>query len=379
MTSRAEEPTPDRPRRGDAGGGAGTAPRAQVIGTGLVGGSLGLALRARGWHVTGRDIDPERAAEALAGGAFDALGDDPDAGIVVVATPVAAVAGIARSVLGDPARPADVVVSDVSGVKTPVVAAIDHPRFIGGHPMAGSEQVGFGGADAELFTGATWVLTPTTGTDLSAFSRLQTMIGLLGADVVVLSPADHDRLVAVVSHVPHLVAATLMNAATSDAAEDAALLRLAAGGFRDMTRVAAGQPAIWPDVCADNAQAIVAALDHVLGDLAEIRRRVAEGDRAGLLDVLQRASTARRGLPARATRPERLAELRIPVPDREGVLAEITALAGGLGVNIYDIEIAHSAEGPRGVLMLLVGDVESARMRDAVVARGYRCTTQALS
>jgi prephenate dehydrogenase len=146
-----------------------------------------------------------------------------------------------------------------------------------------------------------------------------------------------------------------------------------------MTRVAAGHPGIWPDVCADNAGAIVAALDHVLADLSEMRDRVATADRAGLLEVLQQASTARRSLPARATRPERLAELRVPVPDREGVLAEITTLAGDLGINIYDIEIAHSAEGPRGVLMLVVDGDESAKLRDAVVARNYRCTVQVLS
>jgi prephenate dehydrogenase len=359
--------SPDRPRR------------ALVIGTGLIGGSLGLALRARGWHVTGRDADAERGGEALDHGALDAMGDDLQAEVAFVATPVASVAAIARDLLDDPTRRPDLVITDVSGVKAPVVSAVDHPRFIGGHPMAGSEQVGLSGADPELFTGATWVLTPTAGTDLDAFSRLQAVVTSLGADVVALAPADHDRLVAVVSHVPHLVAATLMNAAADDAEEDAALLRLAAGGFRDMTRVAAGQPAIWPDVCADNAGAIVAALDHVLTDLTAMRDQVADRDRAGLLDVLQRASTARRSLPARATRPERLAELRVPVPDREGVLAEITTLAGDLGINIYDIEIAHSAEGPRGVLTLVVDGADSARLREAVTGRGYRATVQLLT
>jgi prephenate dehydrogenase len=353
--------------------------RALVVGTGLIGGSLGLALRARGWHVTGSDADPARASDAVACGALDEVGDDPAAEVALVATPAGAVAGVARRLLDDPARRPDLVVSDVSGVKAPVVSAVAHPRFVGGHPMAGSEQVGLRGADPGLFTGATWVLTPTPDTDLDAYSRLQAVVTSLGADVVALSPDDHDRLVAVVSHVPHLVAATLMNAAAADAEADAALLRLAAGGFRDMTRVAAGHPAIWPDVCADNAGAIVAALDHVLADLAAMRERVAAGDRDGLLDVLERASTARRSLPARATRPERLAELRVPVPDRQGVLAEITAVAGDLGINIYDIEIAHSAEGPRGVLTLVVEESAGPRLRAAVDGRGYHCTVQVLS
>jgi prephenate dehydrogenase len=367
MTSRAEAPLLGEPRR------------AQLIGTGLIGGSVGLALRAHGWHVSGTDVDPDRAGRALAMGALDAVGDDLAAEIAIVATPAGEVPAVARRLLGDGARRADLVVTDVCGVKASVVAAVDHPRFIGGHPMAGSEQAGLDGADPELFTGAAWVLTPTAATDLDAFAAVQAMVGSLGADVVALSPADHDRLVAMVSHVPHLVAATLMNAAARGAEEDAALLRLAAGGFRDMTRVAAGQPGIWPDVCAENAEAITAALDLLLADLAEMRRAVAEGDRAGLLSVLERASAARRNLPARATRPERLAELRVPVPDRQGVLAEITALAADQVVNIYDIEIAHSAEGPRGVLVLVVDVADADGLRRAIVERGYRCTVQGLS
>ncbi|MGP8060566.1 MAG: prephenate dehydrogenase/arogenate dehydrogenase family protein [Acidimicrobiales bacterium] len=350
-----------------------------MVGTGLIGGSLGLALRARGWHVTGRDADPERARAALSMGALDAVGDERDAAVAFVATPLAAVADEARALLVDPARRADLAVSDVSGVKAPVVAAVDHPRFIGGHPMAGSEQAGLKGADADLFVGATWVLTPTATTDPGAYTTVQSVVGALGADVVALAPSDHDRLVAVVSHVPHLVAATLMNAASERAEHDAALLRLAAGGFRDMTRVAAGTPAIWPDVCADNAQAIVGTLDRLLGDLAAVRDLVASSDRAGLLEVLDRASAARRNLPARAARPENLAELRLAVPDREGVLAEITTLAGDLGTNIYDIEIAHSAEGPRGVLTLVVASADAARLRAAVGAAGYRATVQELA
>ncbi|MGH9089405.1 MAG: prephenate dehydrogenase/arogenate dehydrogenase family protein, partial [Acidimicrobiales bacterium] len=349
--------------------------RALVVGTGLIGGSLGLALRARGWRVSGWDADEERAKAAVDLGVLDAVGDDPEAEVAFVATPVAAAATLAGALLDRGHRP-DLVVTDVAGVKGPVVAQVDHARFVGGHPMAGSELLGLDGADPDLFAGAAWVLTPTPATDLGAFDRLQGVVASLGGDVVVLPPEDHDRLVAVVSHVPHLVAATLVNAATDDAVHDAALLRLAAGGFRDMTRVAAGHPGIWPDVCADNAAAIVVAFDHVLDELSAMRDRVAAGDRVGLLDALARASTARRHLPARGARPELLAELRIPVPDRLGVLDEITGLAAGLGANIYDIEIAHSAESARGVLLLVVADDDGPTLRDAVVARGYHCTVQ---
>ena len=358
---------------------SGARPRALVVGTGLIGGSIALSLRQRGWHVAGIDADEERMADALSAGVIDQAGDDLQAEIVFVATPATAVAGEVRRILATPGRRADAVVSDVSGVKTAIVEAADHPRFIGGHPMAGSEQIGLRGATPDLFEGAVWVLTPTTATDLNAFDRLQSVVAQLEADVLVLTPADHDRLVAVVSHVPHLVAAILMNAATEGAEQDGALLRLAAGGFRDMTRVAAGHPGIWPDICAENAGPIVDALDALVGELTAMRDRVAGRDRESIFGILQRASSARRNLPARMVRPDNLSELRIPVPDRHGVLAEITSLAANGGISIYDIEIAHSAEGPRGVLILVVDSAEAERLRDAIEAQGYHCSIEMLS
>jgi len=296
MTSPAEPGGPHGARETATDVAGAGSPRALVVGTGLIGGSLGLALRQRGWHVSGLDADAGRATAALAAGALDEIGEGLAAEVVFLATPVAIAAEIGQAVLADRRRPADVVVSDVGGVKTPITTALSDPRFVGGHPMAGSEQIGIDGAEADLFVGATWVLTPTATTDPGAYSRLSAVVASLGADVVALSPADHDRMVAVVSHVPHLVAATLMNAAATGAETDALLLRLAAGGFRDMTRVAAGHPGIWPDICSDNSTAIVAALDQLLGDLGTMRDRVATRDRAELFDVLERAARARRCL-----------------------------------------------------------------------------------
>jgi len=349
-------------------------PRAAIVGTGLIGSSIGLALRQRGWHVTGRDANGAVARQALERGALDAIGEDPGAVVTFVATPVGAVAAEVAAVLAQPGLRPDAAVTDVAGVKAPVVAGVTDARFVGGHPMAGSEQVGVAGADAALFTGATWVLTPTATTDPHCYARVRATVTSLGAEVIELSPERHDALVAVVSHVPHLTAATLMNLADRVAEEHGALLRLAAGGFRDMTRVAAGSPAIWPDVCADNATAILETLDALVSELIAMRALVAAGDRRGLLATLQRAAAARRSLPAGAVRPERKAELRVPVPDRPGVLAEITTLAANLEVNIWDLEIAHSAEGDRGVLVLVVDAEAADRLAQAVAARGYRAT-----
>src|SRR5438445_10819679 len=281
-------------------------PRAVIVGTGLIGGSIGFALRGRGWHVTGRDRDRARAARAVELGALDAVGDDTGAELTFVATPVGAVVAEARAALA-----AGGIVTDVGSVKSPIVGGVDHSRFVGGHPMAGSEQEGVEGADASLFEGTTWVLTPAQTTDPDAYARVRSVVSSLGADVVALPPERHDALVAVVSHVPHLTAATLMGLAAQGAEEHAALLRLAAGGFRDMTRVAAGQPGSWPANCAENRVAIVEALDRLIAAVGDMRDVVARGDRERLLSALERARSARRSLPARAAaRAEELVEVR---------------------------------------------------------------------
>ena len=349
--------------------------RAMIIGTGLIGGSVGMALRAQGWHVTGTDADPDTAARAVALGALDVEGEDREADLVVVATPVHVAAGIISDILGSPSWNAAAVITDVGSVKGPLLAAVDRPRFVGGHPMAGSEQVGIEGASAELFFGATWVLTPTPSTDPAAYAQVRTVLAGFGANVVALDPAEHDSLVAVVSHVPHLTAATLMALAADLGEEHGALLQLAAGGFRDMTRIAAGQPSIWPGICDDNADAIVATLDLLIESLGTMRRRVAERDHDSLLEILQRAATARRAMSERVQRPEALVEVRIPVEDRPGMFAEIAVLATELGINIFDVEIAHSVEGDRGVLVVVIDVTSAPIFTEALAAKGHRSST----
>jgi prephenate dehydrogenase len=184
--------------------------------------------------------------------------------------------------------------------------------------------------------------------------------------------------VALVSHVPHLTAATLMNLAADTALEHATLLRLAAGGFRDMTRIAAGEPAIWPDVCVDNRAGILDVLDRLVAALGQVRNLVATGDRVQMLAMLERAREARINLPAGVPSGETTAEVRVPVPDRPGVLAEVTTLFGEMAVNIYDLEIAHSAEGDRGVLVLVIDAAATDRARQALHIRGYRCSVRRL-
>jgi prephenate dehydrogenase len=349
-------------------------PRAQIIGTGLIGGSIGLRLREQGWHVTGRDADESAAARALELGALDAVGHDPEAGITFVATPVGAVIGEVERALRDSRG----LVTDVGSVKTPMVGLMDDARYIGGHPMAGSELEGVDGARADLFEGATWVLTPVDASDDTALSDVRSIVSSFGAEVVALAPERHDTMVALVSHVPHLTAATLMRLADERSTEQRALLRLAAGGFRDMTRVAAGHPGIWPDICVENRVAIVAELDELIGALTEMRDVVDKGDRAELMANLERARDARVNLPSRFGPIDNLAEIRVPVPDREGVLAAITTLATELDVSIADLEIAHSAEGQEGVVIMLVEAALAERFVDGLATAGFRPSSRPL-
>ncbi len=345
-----------------------------VAGTGLIGGSVGLALRAGGWHVVGMEPDRGRAATAVEIGAVDELGNPGPCDLAVIATPVNEVADTAWRLLDGGAA----VVTDVAGVKGPIAAAVDHACFVPGHPMAGNEQDGLDGASPDLFRDAVWVLTPTERTEDTVLARVREVVAGFGAQVIALSPQRHDQLVAVVSHVPHLAAATLMHLADGRSVEHRALLRLAAGGFRDMTRVAAGHPAIWPDVCVGNRAAVTDVLDELMVELSRLRNLVAAGDRAGLLARLEAAREARRNLPTTAPEPAELTEIRVPVRDETGQLATITTLAADLDVNIYDLEIVHSSEGPLGVILALVDSERAERFKAGLTAEGYRPTLAAL-
>jgi prephenate dehydrogenase len=345
-------------------------PRAHVIGLGLIGASLAQALTRAGWRVTGSDADPAVAALAADSGFVLGPQAHEQSALVVVATPAGAVADVAHQVLTRFEDPA-LIVTDVAGVKSSIVAEVDDPRFLGGHPMAGSEQRGLGGARGDLFVGCTWVLTPTDRTSPATYGRLHGVLRGIGANVVAVSAGDHDRLVALASHVPHLLAGALMNEAALAAQADAVLLQLAAGGFRDMTRVAAGDPAIWPDVLFENRGAIVETMRSLEQRLTSLRGALEAGQRDVIAQNLHTASVARRQLPGRALSTENLAYLRVAVSDQPGVLASVTVAASELLVNIYDIEIAHGIEGVGGTLLLAVDAAQADLLGGALEARGF--------
>lgn len=348
---------------------------ANVVGLGLIGGSLAAGLTARGWTVRGTDTDDGVVEEAVARGIIRATRVDPAAEVSIVAVPVSEIPAVAREVLSTTSG----VVTDLGSVKSAVVRRVASPRFVGGHPMAGSELQGLAGADPELFRGAMWVLTPTSETDDAAFQTVASLVRDLGAEPIVLEAAVHDRLVAIVSHLPHLTAAALMGVAMRRASDHGAVLRLAAGGFRDMTRVASGSPRIWIDICRENRSAIVDSIDDLVSALAETRRIVSEGDDGRLASTLQAAREARSNLPGRIRELHDATEVRIPIPDRAGAAAEIFAIAAETGVNVANFEVVHSTEGDRGVLVMVVESAQRDLFRGGLLARGYRPTVSSIA
>lgn len=348
---------------------------ANVVGLGLIGGSLSLALKRLGYVVHGADSDDARVALAKERGIIDDAILSPVAQFGFVATPVTQTGSAVNDLLALMSG----YVTDVGSTKSHVVREVNNPRFVPGHPMAGSELDGLDGADGTMFERAVWVLTPTSGTSDAAFAAIAELITKMGADVVTLAPHQHDELVAVISHVPHLTAATLMGLADSRSEEHLALLRLAAGGFRDMTRIASGRPDIWIDICAQNQEAIVSTLDGLVAGLMDVREIVAEGRSADLLAHLERARRARLNLPSRVGPSAELMEFRIPIPDRPGAAAEVFGLAAQLGVNVFDFEVVHSVEGDRGVMVMVVDNSQTELFRGGLMAREFRPAAQRLS
>jgi prephenate dehydrogenase len=360
--------------------------RVCVIGVGLIGGSLASALRALPEPpcVLGIDTDADAVDTALEEAvidegveAGDAQGVDEmlcSADLVVVATPVPAIEAwferlAAVGYCG--------VVTDVASTKSAVMEAARRilpagASFIGGHPMAGSERSGVDASDAELFRGAHYVLTPSADTDTEAYRRLHQLVTSVGARVVALDADAHDEAVAAISHVPHVAASALANLASERAESGSDVLRLAAGGFKDMTRIAAGSPDLWAGICLDNREAVVRGLSQLRAQLEDFTGRVAARDRDGVRDWLARAADVRRALPSKwVPASERLRELTVSMTDRPGAVSAITQAAARAGCNIEDIGIDHVTEDTAVLHLVLTDEGDVEWLVDHLTAEGF--------
>jgi prephenate dehydrogenase len=353
--------------------------RLALIGTGLIGGSIGLALRsrARGHPIVGYDRDPRAGQTALERGAVSELASSASeavggADVVVLATPIEALAGELATLAP---WAGDAVVTDVGSAKAEVVDA-GHgalgDRFIGGHPMTGSERHGIEAAHEDLFDDAWWILTPTELTSASAYSTVRYLAQSLGARPIALAPDAHDALVARLSHVPQLAASALVEVALADGADDS-LLALAGGGFRDVTRIAASNPALWVPIIRSNRSAVLAVLARLEDRCARLGETIRQGRWHELHEFLAASRSARLELFVKPAQVEHPVTIALVVPDRPGVLAEVTTAAGELGANIEDLRIIHSTEGGRGRLELVISGKPAAEALVAALhARGYR-------
>jgi len=355
-----------------------SARRLAVIGTGLIGASLGLAAkRAADAEVVGYDPEPQALTAAVARGAVDRVAESlaeavADAELAVVAAPVAQLAPQVRAVLE--ASEDGCTVTNVGSTKVGVCsAALGSDRFVGGHPVCGSEARGAEHASAELFEGATWFLTPLATTDPARHRLMHGFVSSLGATPVAVDPAAHDRLVALTSHLPHALANLLVNQAGANRIDGHDPVAAAGGSLRDMTRVAGANPRIWIDIFLDNAGPVREALGEHRKQLDRLEQALESGDAGFLAKWIGEAAGNRQRMLAEAfPDPGALQQLRVHVPDRPGVLAGITQALGAERINIEDFELQHMSTDRGGTLSVLItGEDEARRAAKLLEAQGY--------
>jgi prephenate dehydrogenase len=332
-----------------------------VIGVGLIGGSVALAARDRaGAEVTG--FDPAGVPPHVADGAGTLDEAVLGADITVVCAPVAALPAAVAAAL----EASDGIVTDVGSTKRSVVAGVDDPRFIGGHPLAGAETAGVEHARAGLFEGATWYLTPTARTEGILYDRLYRFLAGIGARPQALDAATHDTLMAAVSHLPHVLANVLV--AQAARALDAEGERLPATGpsFRDATRVAGAPTAIWRDIYLSNADALGPLLDDTIARLTQVREALAAHDADGIVAWNDHAAGERRRLLDAQLTGADAVSLRVSVPNRPGVVAEVALALGRGSVNIVDMALHPAADNATGTIELWVAAAQADSARGLI-------------
>lgn len=334
-----------------------TSRRAIIHGTGLLGASVGLGLRSQGWEVAGWDPDPDAMTEASRRGAIGEQLDGPETNsdlVVMAAPPDAIVAS-----LGD--LNTEALVTDIAGVKLPIVAAAAHlPHFVGGHPMAGGETTGASLATRTMFHGATWVLTSDDAKS-DDIARMEEIIRSLGANPLVMTAEEHDAAVARVSHLPHVLAAALMRLVEAEPAT----LSLAGGGFRDLTRIAAGDSTWWAEVLTANAEQVSASIEDLQQALDGWRRIIGDNGEGELDAGLEAARVARSGLGEHHT------QVRVVLLDRPGEIARVGHALETSRVDVRDFQLRHGEHGGGGILTISVKGEGRDALTVALIDEGF--------
>jgi prephenate dehydrogenase len=356
--------------------------RLSVVGVGLIGGSIALAARQRvGATVTGCDSSELALEQALERGALDRAEHNLAAAVdgaqaVFVATPVGGLPATVSAVLKETGP--HCVVSDVGSTKRGIVGSIDDPRFVGGHPLAGAESSGVEHARPDLFDGATWYLTPLATTSGILYERLYRLLRGIGARPVAVDPQWHDDALAAVSHLPHVLANTLVSRACAALSEVSSVpadnrpLPATGPSFRDATRVAGAPSAIWTDIYLSNADALVKQIEDTVRSLEVVSEALRSGDAEWITSWNDRAATERARLIESQLGPGPLVELRASVPNRPGVVAQLALELGRVGVNIADLALHPAPDMTEGVIAVWVSGHDAARQaQDVVQGLGY--------
>ncbi len=338
-----------------------------LVGVGLIGGSIGLAARERlGAHVRGFDPSPEARALAVERGAVtEACGSVEEAmdeaEFAFVAAPVAVLPAVVAEALSFAG--AECVVTDVGSTKRPVVGAIADPRFVGGHPLSGAETSGVEHARPDLFKDATWYLTPTGNTAGTVYERLHRLITRLGAWPTATDPDTHDSVMASVSHLPHVLANVLVAQAARVLSAEGERLPPTGPSFRDLSRVAGANTALWRDIYLANGDALVRAIDDAMERLGAVRALLATQDADGIATWNDAARDDRRRLLESDLAGGEVHELRVQVPNRPGIVAEIALALGRASIDIVDMALYPTTGGATGTiaLWLRAGDFEAAQ------------------
>lgn len=355
-----------------------------IVGIGLIGGSIALALkkytevkRIIGVSRTSKTISLARKMRVIDVGTKNLKEAVSDADIIFICTPVSIIAKMIREIC--PFMKKGAIITDTGSTKAKIVSQVEkfipkEASFIGSHPMAGSELSGVEAANADLFQNAYWILTPTPQTNMEAFQCLHNLLVKLGSHIIAIDPQRHDLIVSVVSHLPHVVSSALMNYAKEKSSRAENLLLLAAGGFRDVTRIAAASPELWLDICFENREILEEAIAGFREELGELSKLIREKDREGLRRRLQIARDARlRLLQIPEVEMAELSELTLPVPNLPGVIRDVVVTIGDLGINIEDINLVHSPRKDFAFLKTIIkGKKQSRRAAKALEKKGYQ-------
>jgi len=353
-----------------------------IVGLGLIGGSLAKALKADNRHVriVACDLSRPDLDRALADRVVDAVLERPGpiflhCSLVFLCIPVSAMRSLVAELL--PYLPETCILIDTGSTKSEVMGLFDElslrHRFIGGHPMAGSERSGYAASRANLFENAYFVLTPYPETQESALEAVIACITGTGAIPLRLAADVHDRSTALISHLPHAMASLLVETVALCEDESGLLRRLAAGGFKDVTRITSSSPDLWAGICLSNREPLRDALLLMMERTGRVLEQLESGDRAGLVDFFEKARQFRDSLSANATtRLQGAAEITVDVEDKPGIIASIATALADAEINIKNIGINHVRVEDEGALLIRF---ESAEERDAaatvLLRQGY--------